>query len=112
MLARHGYVVMAIDNYFNGERRGQGPAGTKEMQAGRADQEMSLFKINLWFGRSLWGMMLRDEQIALDYLSSRPEVNSERIGASGMSMGSTRAWWLAASPGPLRKVSMQFSRPQ
>ncbi|MBI3695047.1 MAG: dienelactone hydrolase, partial [Acidobacteria bacterium] len=26
----------------------------------------------------------------------RPEVDPNRIGAQGMSMGSTRAWWLAA----------------
>src|SRR5512137_3211108 len=41
-------------------------------------------------------MFVRDDQIALDYLCSRPEVNASRIGATGMSMGSTRAWWLAA----------------
>ena len=41
-------------------------------------------------------MQLRDEQIALDYLVSRPEIDSKRIGVEGMSMGSTRAWWLAA----------------
>ncbi len=95
LLVSQGFAVMAIDSYFNGERRGQGPAGTREMQE-RADQESSLFKINLWFGRSLWGMQLRDEQIALDYLSSRPEIDKERIGVEGMSMGSTRGWWLAA----------------
>jgi dienelactone hydrolase len=95
LLARNGFVVMAIDSYFNGERRGTGPAGTREMQE-QWDQELSQFKINLWFGRSLWGMMLRDEQIALDYLLSRPEVDPDRVGASGMSMGSTRSWWLAA----------------
>jgi dienelactone hydrolase len=91
----NGYAVMAIDSYFNGERRGMGPAGSMEMQE-RADQELSQFKINLWFGRSLWGMQLRDEQIALDYLMGRPEIDTERIGVEGMSMGSTRAWWLAA----------------
>jgi len=96
MLARRGYVVMAIDNYFNGERKGTGPAGGLEVMARGSDQEMSLFKLNLWLGRTLWGMMLRDEQIALDYLASRPEVDPNRIGAQGMSMGSTRSWWLAA----------------
>jgi len=96
MLARRGYVVLGIDNYFNGERKGTGPAGEMETMAKGADQEMSLFKLNLWLGRTLWGMMLRDEQIALDYLASRPEVDPNRIGAQGMSMGSTRSWWLAA----------------
>ena len=47
-------------------------------------------------GRSLWGMMVRDDQIALDVLSARPEVDPKRIGATGISMGSTRTWWLAA----------------
>jgi dienelactone hydrolase len=96
LLARHGYVVMAIDNYFGGERKGTGPAGEMEVMARGSDQEMSLFKLDLWLGRTLWGMMLRDEQIALDYLASRPEVDANRIGAEGMSMGSTRSWWLAA----------------
>ncbi len=96
MLAKKGYVVLGIDNYFNGERKGFGPAGSLETMQRGSDQEMSLFKLNLWLGRTLWGMMLRDEQIALDYLASRPEVDPERIGAQGMSMGSTRSWWLAA----------------
>jgi dienelactone hydrolase len=96
LLISNGYAVMAIDSYFNGERRGQGPSGTKEMQTNSSDQELSLVKINMWFGRSLWGMQLRDEQIALDYLASRSEIDTQRIGIEGMSMGSTRAWWLAA----------------
>ncbi len=104
MLAARGYVVMAIDNYFNGERKGKGPAGDLEVMAKGSDQEMSLFKLNLWLGRTLWGMMLRDEQIALDYLASRPEVDAARIGAQGMSMDSTRAWWLAAIDGRIRAV--------
>ena len=96
LLLSHGFAVMAIDSYFNGERRGQGPAGSNEMQENGSDQEMSLFKINLWFNRSLWGMQLRDEQIALDYIAGRPEIDADRIGVEGMSMGSTRSWWLAA----------------
>lgn len=96
LLISNGFAVMAIDSYFNGERLGQGPAGDLETMKAGSDQEMSQFKINIWFGRSLWGMQLRDEQIALDYLVTRPEIDTERIGVEGMSMGSTRAWWLAA----------------
>ncbi len=92
-LTRRGYVVIAIDAYCFGERSGHGPGGLRETGAA---EEASLFKTHLWRGRTLWGMMLRDEQMALDYLCSRPEVDATRIGTFGMSMGSTRAWWLAA----------------
>ena len=104
MLVKRGYVVLGIDNYFGGERKGKGPAGERETGARNADQEMSLFKLNLWMGRTLWGMMLRDEQMALDYLASRPEVDPARIGAQGMSMGSTRAWWLGAIDDRIKAV--------
>lgn len=90
---RAGYVVLSPDAYWHGDRAGTGPAG--DLETSRAEQE-SLFKWHLWFGRTLWGMFVRDDQIALDYLCSRPEVDATRIGATGMSMGSTRAWWLAA----------------
>lgn len=88
------FVVMAIDAYFHGERLGKGPGGVAENTY--ASQRDSLFKLNLWLGRTLWGMMLRDDQIALDYLQTRPEVDGSRLGVTGMSMGATQAWWLAA----------------
>jgi len=92
-LVRRGYVVLAIDAYGFGERSGLGPDGPKEKGG---QEEMSLSKAFLWMGRSLWGMMVRDDQIALDVLAARPEVDPKRIGATGISMGSTRTWWLAA----------------
>jgi dienelactone hydrolase len=104
LLLKRGFAVMAIDSYFNGERHGEGPAGKMEMQQKQDDQELSLFKLNLWFGRTLWGMQLRDEQIALDYLVTRPEIDANRIGVQGMSMGSTRAWWLAALDDRIKAV--------
>jgi dienelactone hydrolase len=101
-LAKRGYVVAAIDGYFASGRVGKGPAG--KLDKGANAQEMSLFKLNLWLGRSLWGMMLRDEQCLLDYLQTRTEVDSQRIAATGMSMGCTRAWWLAAIDDRVRAI--------
>lgn len=92
-LAKRGFAVLGIDAYCFGERNGRGPGGPKER--GGAG-EMTASKFNLWVGRTLWGMMLRDDLMALDYLASRPEVDSKRLGAMGISMGATRTWWLMA----------------
>jgi len=92
-LVRRGYVVLCIDAYAFGQRRFQGPAGKKEEGA---ETEASLFKMFLWQGRMLWGMMVRDDLQALNYLLSRAEVDGRRVAAMGMSMGSTRTWWAAA----------------
>ena len=91
--ARRGFVVLSIDAYCFGERNGWGPGGPAEQGSGG---EMTASKFNLWVGRTLWGMMLRDDLMALDYLASRPEVDARRIGVTGMSMGATRSWWLMA----------------
>lgn len=92
-LVRRGYVVFSPDAYWHGDRVGAGPSGPAETGL---NEQQSLFKYHLWQGRTLWGMFVRDDRIALDYLAARPEVDAGRIGATGMSMGSTRAWWLAA----------------
>jgi len=89
-LARRGYVVVAIDAYCFGERNGKGPGSEEKGGAG----ELTASKFNLWLGRSLWGMMLRDDWMALDYLASRAEVDASRLGVTGISMGATRSWWL------------------
>ncbi len=89
-LTRRGFVVLCIDAYGFGGRAGTGPGGPSERGGA---EELSLSKLNLWYGRTLWGMMLRDERLALNYLLRRPEVDSGRVAAMGMSMGSTRAWW-------------------
>lgn len=92
-LAAAGYVVLGIDAPCFGERNGTGPDGP--LQKG-AQGEMSAAKFHLWTGRTLWGMMVRDDLSALDYLCSRPEVDTARIGVTGISMGATRSWWVMA----------------
>ncbi len=58
--------------------------------------EADTFKAMLWQGQVLWGMMVYDSLRALDFLTARPDVDPQRVGTLGMSMGSTMAWWLAA----------------
>jgi len=92
-LARAGYVLLAIDAYGFNQRETQGPAGDRE-RGGATEQ--ALFKKFIWEGKTLWGMMVRDDMLALNYLLSRPEVDPQRVAATGMSLGGSRTTWLAA----------------
>jgi hypothetical protein len=87
VVAEKGIVTLAIDSWCFGERMRDKDGRNGEWDA---------FKLMLWQGRVLFGMMLFDEFRAVDYLLSRPEVDPNRIGAFGLSMGATKAWWLAA----------------
>jgi hypothetical protein len=87
LCAAKGIVTLAIDSWCF--------SGRKHQDDGR-NGEWDAFKLMLWEGRVLWGMMLFDEMQAVTYLRGRPEVYPDRIGAFGLSMGSTKAWWLAA----------------
>jgi lysophospholipase L1-like esterase/dienelactone hydrolase len=101
VLVKKGYIVMAPDACWYGDRSQQAPTSRDEYYrrgdgtSFRTAQDV-LHKYHTLFGRTLWGMFVRDDQIALDYLANRPEVDKTRIGATGISMGSTRTWWLAA----------------
>ena len=87
VLAERGIVTLAIDSWCFGERKRVADGHTGEEDA---------FKLMLWQGQVLFGMMMFDEFRAMDYLASRPEVDPRRLGVLGMSMGATKAWWLAA----------------
>lgn len=82
VLAELGYSALCLDTWAFGERSGR--------------KEMDIFKDMLWKGQVMWGMMVYDSLRAVDYLVSRPDVDADRIGTIGLSMGSTMAWWVAA----------------
>ena len=81
-LAGLGYCALCMDTWVFGERATR--------------TEMDTFKDMLWKGRVLWGMMVYDSLRGVDYLVTRPEVDTARLATMGMSMGSTMAWWVAA----------------
>ena len=92
-LVQQGYAVMAIDAYCFGERSGKGIGGADEKGS---VEETTQSKYELWMGRSLWGMMLRDDLMAIEYFLSRKEIDITKLAVTGISMGATRSWWLMA----------------
>jgi hypothetical protein len=82
VLTRQGYAVLCIDAWCFGERRGRSESAT--------------FKLLLWHGQVLWGLMVFDSLRAIDYLATRADVDLTRLATLGLSMGSTMSWWVAA----------------
>lgn len=81
-LARLGACVFGFDLPCFGSR-----AGVSESAATKAA---------LWRGRSLAGHMMGELAAGLDWLMARDDVDAARVGAYGLSMGATFAYWLGA----------------
>jgi dienelactone hydrolase len=92
-LVKAGFAVLAMDAYCFGDRQDQSLFVQAEFGA---MTEQALAKHFLWQGSTLWGMMARDDLLGLNYLVTRPEVDTTRIGVTGMSLGASRTTWLAA----------------
>ena len=87
-LASHGFVVFATDAPMWGERgQKEGPRRDKyDMIAGNM----------MMYGIDLSAYMTYDDIRATDFLASLPEVDPQRIGCTGWSMGAYRTWMLSA----------------
>jgi hypothetical protein len=85
-----GYNALCFDAWIFGERAKR--------------TELDFFKDTLWHGRVLWGMMVYDSLKAVDYLVSRPDVDTGRLATVGMSMGSSTAQWAGALDPRLKVV--------
>ena len=85
-----GYNALCFDAWIFGERAKQ--------------TELETFKNMLWHGQVLWGMMVYDSLKAVDYLLTRPDVDTKRLGTVGMSMGSSTAQWAGALDPRLKVV--------
>jgi dienelactone hydrolase len=110
-LARQGYVVIAIDMFYWGERRfllpddppawRERPSGISEKEASeynaRSGQNEQLIARGLLTAGVTWpGVMLWDDMRTVDYLASRPEVDPNRLACVGLSVGGYRSFMLAA----------------
>jgi len=110
-LVRQGYIVVIIDMFYWGERRmlldsdpddwRTRPATiTRErIQAfnSRSGQSEQLVGRTIFSAGFTWsGVMFWDDVRTVDYLRSRPDVDKQRIGCVGLSVGGLRSCHLAA----------------
>jgi dienelactone hydrolase len=87
-LAKAGYVVLAVDALFWGER------GRKE--GVRYDSQQALAANMLQMGASWGAWIVWDDIRSAEFLSTLPMVDKDNIGCLGFSMGAHRAWMLSA----------------
>ena len=88
MLVQNGFAVFSADAPMWGERGQQeGPRREKyDMIAGNM----------MMYGIDLSAYMTYDDLSGTEFLASLPQVDAERVGCVGFSMGAYRSWMLAA----------------
>ena len=96
-LALKGFVVLTYDPVGQGERQqAWSPVQNGSLIGGSTEQHTTLGAQSLWIGQSFARYRIWDAKRALDYLASRPEVDPDKLGASGCSGGGTVATYISA----------------
>ena len=114
-LARRGYAVLVHDTFTFGSRRmrlADLPANIRNnLVEGNPDSEEAIQRYNQFaanhehlIAKSLFcagltwpGVFVFDDQRAVDYLASRPDVDATRIGCAGLSGGGLRTVMLTGA---------------
>ncbi|OHB80673.1 MAG: hypothetical protein A2W31_12755 [Planctomycetes bacterium RBG_16_64_10] len=110
-LAKRGFVVIAADMLHWGERGmylAGDPARIKERTAAVTKEDIRRFNARSWEHEELigrvalvcgvtWsGIIAWDDLRVTDYLLTRPEVDRDRVGCVGLSVGAVRTIFLGA----------------
>lgn len=96
-LVEKGFIVLAYDPIGQGERLQYLDSETGKSAIGSSTQEHSYAGVQTLFtGTSLADYFIWEGIRAVDYLSTRSEVDMKRIGISGRSGGGTQAAMIAA----------------
>jgi cephalosporin-C deacetylase-like acetyl esterase len=96
-LARRGFVVLAYDPVGQGERQQAYDARTgRSLIGGPTDQHFSNGPAAILMGQAVSRYFVHDGMRGIDYLVSRPDVDPDRIGATGCSGGGTQTTYIAA----------------
>lgn len=109
-LVRRGYVVISIDAFMFGERRVLLDEDLKfgwdrskyslddvqQLNQKCRAKESTIAKSLVLAGATWPGVVNYDDRRVVEYLTTRPEVDAQRIGCVGISMGGYRSAYLAA----------------
>ena len=87
-LAQAGYVAIIVDNPFAGEHQSR-VSDANEYQYGSMPLATCL-------GMTMMGLGVRDVRRAADYLQSREDVATDRLGIAGLCWGGMQTWAAAA----------------
>jgi cephalosporin-C deacetylase-like acetyl esterase len=97
-LVKSGFVVLSYDPIGQGERRQYWNPVTDVTEVGGPVFEHSMAgQLLLLLGENLTNYLVWDGMRAIDYLSTRPEVDAERIGCAGHSGGGTLTKFIAVA---------------
>jgi dienelactone hydrolase len=92
--AKHGYVSLVLDTLQLGEIQGL---------------HHGTYRLGMWWwqsrGYTPGGVELWNGIRALDYLESREDVDSSKIGLTGRSGGGASSWWIAAADDRIKAVA-------
>lgn len=119
-LVRRGYVVISIDAFGFGERRAMLDSDlaagwdrakyslddVQRLNQACRSKESTLTKALTFAGLTWEGVVAWDDLRTVDYLASRPEVDPNRIGCLGISMGGYRTLFLAALDERIKAASI------
>lgn len=97
-LVKSGFVVLAYDPIGEGERRQYWNAETNviEVSGGQTYEHSMPGQLLILMGENLTEYRVWDGMRAIDYLTSRPEVDPKRIGCTGQSGGGTFTKFISA----------------
>jgi cephalosporin-C deacetylase-like acetyl esterase len=95
-LAQLGYVVLTYDPWGQGERLQYIDAPTGRSRMEPTDEHSMAGRPMVLLGDSLAQYFAWDGIRGVDYLITRPEVDTKRIGCTGQSGGGTMTMYLAA----------------
>jgi poly(3-hydroxybutyrate) depolymerase len=90
LYARMGLACLAIDPIGEEERHVQGKLGT------RAHDPAAVHERADAAGRLIMGKLVFDTMRGIDYLMTREDIDPDRIGVAGNSLGGAKATWMLA----------------